>query len=325
VEELPKEDTPAPGPAPLAGPVTVTAAGALCWRIRGEALQVLLIHRPRYKDWSWPKGKLDEGETTPECAVREVREEIQVNVKLGIPLPTVHYRVPSGIKEVFYWAARLDKEEPVPDGSEVDKTAWCTADEALERLSNPADRAPLEELITAYSRGDLRTYPFVVVRHAKAKPRSSWSRAEGDRPLAATGRRQALAVCRMLAAWGPKRVATSPWVRCVQTITPYIDANGGKIRVVPALTEHAAERNPKKARAAIEALLDKHKAMAVCTHRPVLPQVLQVLETRMSPELADQLPSADPYLRPGAVLVCQVSVQHPGRIVSVEQFDAYDD
>ncbi|MFD1212812.1 NUDIX domain-containing protein [Arthrobacter sp. GCM10027362] len=314
-----------PAPGPPAGPVTVTAAGALCWRIRDGKLQVLLIHRPKYKDWSWPKGKLNAGETTPECAVREVREEIQVDLQLGIPLPTVHYRVPSGIKEVFYWAARLQDTEPVPDGSEVDKIMWCSVDEALPLLTNPSDREPLEELITAHSRGDLETYPFIVVRHAKAKPRSNWSKAEGERPLAATGRRQAMAVCRMLTAWRPKRIATSPWVRCVQTVAPYASAQQLKIRSVPQLTEHAAERKPKKARAAIEALLDKNKSTAVCTHRPVLPQVIKVLEKRMSPELAGKLPSADPYLRPGAVLVCQVSVRHRGRIVSVEQFDAYDD
>ncbi|MCG2621527.1 NUDIX hydrolase [Arthrobacter sp. I2-34] len=321
-----QDSTQASAGAPtVPGPITVTAAGALCWRVRNHKLQVLLIHRPRYKDWSWPKGKLDAGETTPECAVREVREEIQVDVQLGIPLPTVHYRVPSGIKEVFYWAARLEDAEPVPDGTEVDKVTWCQVTEALTLLSNPSDREPLEHLVTAYSRGDLETYPFVVVRHAKAKPRSNWSKAEGERPLAATGRRQALAVCRMLMVWRPGLVATSPWQRCVQTVTPYALDQQLKIRNVPQLTEHAADRSPKKARAAVEALLDKHQPAAVCTHRPVLPQVIKVLEKRMSQALADKLPSADPYLRPGAVIVCQVSVKHRGRIVSVEQFDAYDD
>ncbi|NKX53521.1 NUDIX hydrolase [Arthrobacter sp. E918] len=321
-----EETAPAPAPDPLAGPVAVTAAGALCWRVRENKLQVLLIHRPRYRDWSWPKGKLDSGETLPECAVRELREEIQVDVQLGIPLPTVRYRISSGIKEVFYWAARLQDVEPVPDGTEVDEVKWCPVDEALELLSNPSDREPLEELITAHSRGDLETYPFIVVRHAKAKPRSTWNKAEGERPLAATGRRQALAVCRMLTAWRPKRIASSPWVRCVQTITPYVEAQQvKKLRTVPQLTEHAAERSPKKARAAIEALLDKQKSTAVCTHRPVLPQVFKVMEKRMSPKLAGKLPAADPYLHPGGIIVCQISVKHPGRIVSVEQFDAYDD
>ena len=84
------------------GPITVTAAGALCWRVRNHKLQVLLIHRPRYKDWSWPKGKLDPGETLPECAVREVEEETGARVELGRPLPTVTYVLPDGRTKHVY-------------------------------------------------------------------------------------------------------------------------------------------------------------------------------------------------------------------------------
>lgn len=305
--------------------VTVTAAGALCWRSRRGQLEVLLIHRPRYDDWSWPKGKLDAGETNPECAVREVMEEVDVTVQLGIPLPSIEYPVASGLKKVYYWAAKLEKSTPRPDGSEVDEIRWCTPDEASRMLSNPSDRDPLQALVDAHRRDELETYPFVVVRHAKARPRSSWARAEGERPLAATGQRQALAVCRLLSAWKPKRIVSSPWTRCMQTITPYARFNNARIRTVDAITEHSAHRNPKKARAAIKGLLDKRKSTAVCTHRPVLPQVIKVLSAHASDELAAQLPSKDPYLKPGAVIVCQVSVHHPGRILSVEHYDAYDD
>ncbi len=305
--------------------ISVTAAGALCWRIRRGRLELLLIHRPRYKDWSWPKGKLDDGETNPECAVREVEEEVGVRVKLGIPLPTIRYQVPSGLKEVLYWAAKLDKATPKPDGKEVDKVRWSTPEEAAELLSNPSDKEPLAALVKAYEDGDLETYPFIVVRHAKAKPRSSWTRAEGERPLAATGLRQALAVCRLLASWQPKRVVSSPWLRCMQTITPYANSQKAKIRSVEAITEHSAHRNPQKARSAIEYLLDKRKSTAVCTHRPVLPQVIKVLRDRLPEDLAEQLPTRDPYLKPGAMLVCQISVKNPNRIVSLEHFDAYDD
>ena len=66
----------------------ILAAGVLPWRVNGRGLEVLLIHRPDYDDWSWPKGKLDDGETLPECAVREVREEIGLDVDLGLPLPS---------------------------------------------------------------------------------------------------------------------------------------------------------------------------------------------------------------------------------------------
>ncbi|WP_346768886.1 NUDIX hydrolase [Crystallibacter degradans] len=305
--------------------ISVTAAGALCWRVSQGRLELLLIHRPKYKDWSWPKGKLDSGETNPECAVREVEEEVGVRVKLGIPLPTIHYQVPSGLKEVLYWAAKMDKATPKPDGKEVDQVRWSTPEEAAELLSNPSDKEPLAALVKAYENGDLETYPFIVVRHAKAKPRSSWTRAEGERPLAATGLRQALAVCRLLASWQPKRVVSSPWLRCMQTITPYANSQKSKIRSVEAITEHSAHRNPQKARSAIEYLLDKRKSTAVCTHRPVLPQVIKVLRDRLPEELAEQLPTRDPYLKPGAMLVCQISVKNPNRIVSLEHFDAYDD
>ncbi|WP_043846950.1 NUDIX hydrolase [Crystallibacter crystallopoietes] len=305
--------------------VTVTAAGALCWRSRRGQLEVLLIHRPRYDDWSWPKGKLDDGETNPECAAREVQEEINVKVQLGIPLPSIRYPVASGMKEVHYWAAKLDKETPRPDGSEVDQFRWCTPDEAAKLLTSPSDREPLEALVDAHRRDELDTYPFVVVRHAKARPRSSWARPEGERPLAATGQRQALAVCRLLSAWEPKRIVSSPWTRCMQTITPYANFRNQRIRTVDAITEHSAHRNPKKARAAIKAQLDKRKSTAVCTHRPVLPQVIKVLSAHASEEVAAKLPGKDPYLKPGAAIVCQVSNKHPGRIVSIELYDAFDD
>ncbi|MGM0928606.1 MAG: NUDIX hydrolase [Actinomycetota bacterium] len=305
--------------------VKVTAAGALCWRMRQGRLEVLLIHRPRYDDWSWPKGKLDSGETTPECAVREVHEEIGVQVRLGIPLPTIYYKVNPGLKQVLYWAAKLDKQEPVPDGREVDRVLWCTPAKARELLTNPSDVKPLVALEAAHRRDELDTYPFVVVRHAKAKPRSAWSQAEGERPLVATGRRQALAVCRMLSAWKPKRIVSSPWLRCVQTVTPYALHTQTKLRTVDAITEHNNERNPKKARAALTQMLEKGKPTAVCTHRPVLPNLFKVLAARMDPLLAAKLPTEDPYLRPGAVLVCHISKKQRGKIVAMEILDAYDD
>ncbi|TJY71606.1 NUDIX hydrolase [Arthrobacter sp. CAU 1506] len=305
--------------------VKVTAAGALCWRVRQGRLEVLLIHRPRYDDWSWPKGKLNSGETTPECAVREVDEEIGVQVRLGIPLPTIYYRVNPGLKQVLYWAAKLDKQDPVPDGNEVDRVLWCAPAKARELLSNPSDVEPLDALVEAHRLNELDTYPFVVVRHAKAKPRSAWSQAEGERPLVATGRRQALAVCRMLSAWKPKRIVSSPWLRCVQTVTPYVLHTQTKLRTVDAITEHNNERNPKKARAALFQMLEKGKPTAVCTHRPVLPNLFKVLADRMDPVLAEKLPTEDPYLRPGAVLVCHISKKQHGKIVAMEILDAYDD
>ncbi|WP_434993412.1 NUDIX hydrolase [Arthrobacter sp. Ld5] len=307
------------------GSPAVVAAGTLCWRIEKGSLEVLIIHRPRYHDWSWPKGKLDPGETTPECAVRETFEEVGLRVSLGVPLATITYLVNSGDKTVHYWAARTERATPVPDGSEVDEARWVSPEEARTALSNPTDVVPLDALIEAHRAKNLQTWPLIVVRHAKAKPRSSWSRAEGERPLAATGRRQATAVSRLLQAWTPERVVSSPWVRCVQTISPYVNQRSAKLKLVDALTEHDAVRKPARTRAVIERLLDKRRPVAICTHRPVLPLVLSVLRGHMPDHLHELLPVDDPHLAPGEAVVCQVSSANQGRIVSMEQFRAYDD
>lgn len=305
--------------------VAVIAAGALPWRVNRGRLEVLLIHRPRYDDWSWPKGKLDHGETIPECAVREVREEIGLAVELGIPLPPIHYRVSSGLKVVHYWAAKFSGAKVVPDGKEVDSVLWCSPERAAFLLSNTSDVAPLQALAEAHLRSTLDTWPLLVVRHAKAKPRSSWSRAEGERPLAATGARQAQAVGRLLQAWKPPRVVSSSWVRCVATVAPYVRVSGAKVKLTDALTEHKHQRSPKKTAAVIESLFDKERAVAVCTHRPALPTVFAQLARHMPASLARLLPDADPYLAPGEIVVCHVASGSRNRVVAVEQFKPFDD
>ena len=308
--------------------VAVTAAGAIPWRLNSatqDQLEVLLIHRPRYDDWSWPKGKIDPGETIPECAVREVEEEIGLTAPLGIPLPPIHYHVAAGLKVVHYWAVDVDGAALLPDGSEVDSVMWCPPEKAARLLSNPSDIEPLQHLVNAHDRGELGTWPLLIVRHAKAKPRSSWSKAEGDRPLAATGMRQAQAVGRLLQAWKPTRIVSSPWLRCVATIAPYAKAAGAKVKLNEALTEHRHGRSPQKTAAVVEALFDKQRAVAVCTHRPALPTVLKQLAKHMNSRLRDLLPSSDPYLAPGEIVVCHVARGSKNKVVAVERFKPFDD
>jgi len=305
--------------------VAVVAAGALPWRVNSDGLEVLLIHRPQYDDWSWPKGKIDAGETIPECAAREVQEEIGLSAPLGIPLPPIHYRVSSGLKVVHYWAVHANGAHLVPDGKEVDRVVWCAPETAAGLLTNTSDVVPLEHLQAAHKRGELNTWALIVVRHAKAKPRSSWSKAEGERPLAATGIRQAQAVGRLLQVWKPPRVVSSPWRRCVSTVAPYLRATGAKIKLVDALTEHRHTRTPKKTAAVIESLLDKQQPVAVCTHRPALPTILGQLGKHMPGRVRALLPASDPYLSPGELVVCHVTVDKKNRIVAVEQIKPFDD
>ncbi|WP_315973791.1 NUDIX hydrolase [Glutamicibacter sp. M10] len=238
------------------GDYEIIAAGAIPWRILDGKLQVLLIHRPKYDDWSWPKGKLDPGESIAECAIREVREEIGLRIALGIPLSATAYSVKNKSKVVYYWAAKTDPLTVIqPDGGECDETKWMSVKKAREMLTNPTDAQPLEDLAKAHKNETLNAQPVLIVRHAKAKPRGNWTKEEGERPLAATGRRQAQAVSRMLEAWQPAFIATSPWVRCVQTLAPYAALHAMKMRNVKALTEHAATRHPERARKAVQKLL----------------------------------------------------------------------
>lgn len=315
-------------PADIDRPVAVRAAGALPWRHSGAGLEVLLIHRPRYDDWSWPKGKLDDGETLHECASREIREEIGLDVPLGIPLPTTHYEVAAGLKSVNYWAMRVGPADRIkPDGDEVDVVHWCSVEEARILLSNRSDVDPLEALAEADVRGALDTRPLILLRHAKAKPRSSWTKAEGDRTLAATGVRQAQAVGRLLHVWKPTRVVTSPWRRCVDTVLPYVRSSKVKIklRLVEDLTERRHERRPHKAAAAVVRLFDKGKPAVLCSHRPVLPTLLKQFSAYLEEGLEGTLPSSDPYLAPGELIVFHVPVAGPHRVVALEQVRPFDD
>ena len=180
----------------------IVASGALIWRMRDGALEVLIIHRPRYDDWSWPKGKQDPGESLAETAIREIREEVGLQVVLGVPLAVTSYPVGGRPKDVFYWSAELPEgARALADEGEVDELRWVTTDVARALLTNQDDLAPLESLEALAEADALRTHPILIARHAKAKPRSNWAAAEDDRPLAATGKRQALASSRLFAAW----------------------------------------------------------------------------------------------------------------------------
>lgn len=308
----------------------VLAAGALCWRLHKGELEVLLIHRPRYDDWSFPKGKLDEDETLPECAVREVAEEIGLKVRLGVPLPVTRYDVAkngtSRPKEVWYWAAEVKEGKPKPDGEETDEFRWVSSEEAAELLTNEGDTKPLAELLRLHHERLLHTTPFIVLRHAKAKPRSSWSRAESERPLAATGKRQAKAVERLLTAWRPRHLETSPWKRCVETMAPYVKLHRHKVKYRKSLTEKRAKEIPKKAQSRTRKSLELLQPAALCTHRPVLPLVLEQVKTWIKePVLLEAFPQEDPYLAPGAIVVAQQAVDRNGEIVSVEVYEPFED
>lgn len=311
---------------------TVQAAGALVWRVRTGRLQVALVHRPRYKDWSWPKGKVEPGETVVSAAIREVAEEISHDVVLGSPLPSLKYRLPEGgRKHVRYWAAQvagrreavaLRARPPVPPAGrdEIDQTRWFDVGTAAERLSRPSDRVPLDALVDAHEKGRLDTRALVVVRHAAARKRSLWGGTEADRPLTATGLRQSTGLVPMLSAYGVTRVVTSEWERCASTVVPYARASGTVARLEPTLTESAHEDHPARVAALVASLMAAGDDAVLCTHRPVLPTVLDVVAQHSRREVADALPQTDPFLRTAELLVTHVAATPRGpRVVAAER------
>ncbi|MGC9543711.1 NUDIX hydrolase [Streptomyces sp. UG1] len=130
--------------------LTVHAAGCVLWRrspVDGE-LEICLIHRPKYDDWSHPKGKLKHGEEPLACALREVAEETGHRAEPGAELPTLRYLANDRPKEVRYWAAEAGPGVFVPN-SEVDRLLWLSPAGARSRLTQPRDRSLVDALLAS--------------------------------------------------------------------------------------------------------------------------------------------------------------------------------
>ncbi|GGV90089.1 DNA mismatch repair protein MutT [Streptomyces gelaticus] len=126
----------------------VLAAGCVLWRRseRSGELEICLVHRPRYDDWSHPKGKLKRGEPALDAARREVLEETGHHCTPGAPLPTARYLANGRPKEVAYWAAEATGGSFVP-GTEVDRVSWLSPAAARTRLTQDRDRELLDALL----------------------------------------------------------------------------------------------------------------------------------------------------------------------------------
>jgi 8-oxo-dGTP diphosphatase len=311
--------------------LTVFAAGAILWReVEGE-LYVALIHRARYDDWSWPKGKVDPGETLPQTAVRELAEETGLKVKLGVRLGIIRYKLPAGgDKEVHYWAARvsdsaLAKSKFVPS-EEVAKVDWIRASEAAKLLTYEHDQEVLLRAQDLHALGRLRTKPVIILRHATALPRSDWKGGkgvdDGHRPLLPAGTAEALALVPVLNAFGPQRLISSPWVRCRTTLGPYAKKKGLPLIERGQLSELGNKKGPKRTRKTVEAIVEDGRASVICTHRPALPTILDAMAQFGTPNDEILLNEAR-ALAPAEMMVVHLTFKREGKpreIVSMETY-----
>jgi 8-oxo-(d)GTP phosphatase len=250
---------------------TILAAGAVLWRPGGHPAEpeIAMIHRPRYDDWSLPKGKVDPGENEPVTAVREVAEETGYACQLGRRLASVSYPVEQGAKKVRYWAARHLDGSFAPN-DEVDELKWLPVGDALDRLQYPHDRKVLRRF--AKLPADTRT--VLVVRHGTAGSKSRWKGDDKLRPLDKKGRAQAEALVGQLLAFGADRLHAADRTRCHQTIEPLAQELGATITNEPLLTEESYADNRKSTRQRVLEIAAEGGVPVICTQGKVIPDLI---------------------------------------------------
>jgi 8-oxo-dGTP diphosphatase len=257
----------------------IFAAGAVLWRSSGA--EIAIVHRPRYDDWSLPKGKLERGETLWAAAAREVAEETGFGCALGRYLGQVSYPVNHpfpATKTVDYLAARAVSGQFQPN-REVDQLRWLPPAEAVNLLSYPHDHVIVREFLALPP----DTTQVLLVRHATAGDRKRWPGPDELRPLTAKGWRQAKAISRLLPLFGVDRVHSASPLRCIQTVQPVADELGVRIVEEPLLSERGYE--PK----ALDRLRDiaaPGTTPAICSQGGVIPDLLARLGGTPEPESA---------------------------------------
>lgn len=252
------------------GSVVRAAGGVVVRREPDGGRLIAIVHRPRYHDWTFPKGKLQPGESDEQTALREVQEETGLGCELGLDLGSVRYRDREGRpKVVRYWVMSPDDGAFEP-GDEVDELRWLTPEEVGRALSYEHDRRLLE----GYLRAAGEAIVFLV-RHGKCGSRSNWTEDDRLRPLSKAGRRQAEALVRAFRGLDVQRAISSPYVRCVQTIRPLALDRGLPVETSEALAEGAP---PERALALLEETV--HTPTVLCTHGDVVPAVVLHLAER---------------------------------------------
>jgi len=266
----------------LAARPPVLAAGGVPMRLRDGRTQLLLIRRPRHDDWSLPKGHIDAGEHPLVAAVREVKEETGLDVRLGPPLPALAYPLTGDrTKLVRFWAAMpLAGQPEVPtalDANEVDQVRWVDAADAYDTLTYEDDRQIVDAALRSFTDARMPV-PVIVLRHAHAKNRHKWPGPDELRPLATRGHQEAARLAAILAAYRPERVVSSDALRCRQTVQPFAAAADVAIDEDSRLSENTAPRKIRRAvQEAVESAVGSGRAVVVCSHRPTMPDVFAAL------------------------------------------------
>lgn len=289
----------------------IRAAGAVLWRrLSDELLQIALIHRPRYDDWSFPKGKAEEGESDISCAYREVLEETGYVSQFGPELGDISYEVDGQKKVVKYWAAQaIGNPAQVMDIEEVDQLIWVTLEDAKAKITLQSDQKILE----SFQRFGADSYPLILLRHAKAVSRQEWESDDGDRPLAHIGQIQANGFLSKMLPYEIREIFTSDAVRCYESIEPIARALSINPVFSPALSEYAFLKDKKSWYQLITDIIENESPTLVCSHNPVIPEIVKKLIGKKN------FRELDHDLLPGEAWILHLK---DGEVIAIDWFSA---
>ena len=269
----------------------IRAAGGVVWRPATddsgeEGVEIAVIHRPRYDDWSMPKGKLAPGESDIEGAIREVFEETGYRVKVGRPLGKVRYLKQTGTqtrpKVVKYWAMQAENGS-FSSNREVDELRWMSLSEATDILTHDHDRDVLERFV----RGPIMTGCVLLVRHAMAGSSSDWVGADKTRPLDETGWAQAEELVRLLSRFEVETIISADFLRCTQTVEPLASAIGLVIKEDELFSELGYPTQEHETLNRVRDLGASLDTTVVCSQGDVIPDLLERLAMEDHVDLPD--------------------------------------
>jgi 8-oxo-(d)GTP phosphatase len=252
-------------------PPLVRAAGGVVWRPGAE---VLLVHRPKYDDWTLPKGKLRRGEHPIVGACREVEEETAVRPSVAVRLPSVSYTTRVGDrpapKVVDYWAMTVVADTGFTPGAEIDAIRWLPIDPALTHLSYDHDVS----VLSAFAALPSLSAPVVLLRHASAGERNTWTGPDSERPLDRAGMARAKKLATILGCFHPARLVSAAPLRCLQTLAPLADATAVPVDIDEAFDEASS---PSAAARRLRELGRGAGCTVVCSQRAVIPEAIAEL------------------------------------------------
>jgi 8-oxo-dGTP diphosphatase len=288
----------------------IPAAGTIVWRRNDSGeVEVAIIHRPKYDDWSFPKGKCEVGENSIACAYRETVEETGFEIRFKEFLGEISYLAEGTAKRVKYWSAKFLRQVGTPMQGEVDQVLWKSPNEAEELLSRESDR----EILTRFLGTELDTQVLILLRHAKAIAREDWQNEDLDRPLSAIGEQQAKRLISTLTPFGIREIHSSSAVRCYETINPLARALSLDYFFTDSLTEYVFTKNAARTFKYIDRLLENGEPTLICGHNPILPQYLAEKYSRQGFEISEAA------LKPGDAWI----LHHIGKeVISVDHLPA---